>query len=192
MVTTVDPSLKEAPLTTLSFRQRSRASCCTRRRCPAPTASATLDPVAYAWVDALARAGQKWWQVLPLGPTSFGDSPYQSLSTFAGNTNLLSPEALLHDGLLDHSDLAGVQFPDDRVDFEPVIQFKNRLLTKAWQNFQAGRGGGCVETFDAFCGQHQHGWLDDFALFRALKDAHGNRTWQEWPARAGAARRRLR
>jgi 4-alpha-glucanotransferase len=148
---------------------------------PGPYGIGDLGPVAYGWLDTLARAGQKWWQVLPLGPTSFGDSPYQSLSTFAGNTNLLSPETLLHDGLLDNSDLAGVQFPEDKVAFAQVIQFKDRLLTKAWQNFQAGRGGGLRGDHDAFCGRHQQNWLDDFTLFRALKDKFGNQPWQEWP-----------
>jgi 4-alpha-glucanotransferase len=148
---------------------------------PGPFGIGDLGPAAYAWVDKLARARQKWWQVLPLGPTSFGDSPYQSLSAFAGNTNLLSPESLLHEGLIDNNDLAGAHFPDDRIVFEPVIQFKDRLLTKAWQNFQGGRGGGLRGAFDAFSGQHQATWLDDFTLFRALKDACGNKPWQEWP-----------
>jgi 4-alpha-glucanotransferase len=148
---------------------------------PGPFGTGDLGPAAYAWVDTLARAGQKWWQVLPLGPTSFGDSPYQSLSAFAGNTNLLSPESLLHEGLLDNHDLSGAHFPDDRIVFEPVIQFKDRLLTRAWQNFQAGRGSGLRGAFDAFSGQHQAAWLDDFTLFRALKDACGNKPWQDWP-----------
>jgi 4-alpha-glucanotransferase len=140
-----------------------------------------LGPAAFAWVDTLARARQKWWQVLPLGPTGFGDSPYQALSAFAGNTNLLSPEVLVQDGLLDDGDLEGVSFTDGRVDFEHVIPFKNGLLAKVWQNFHAGRGE-CRADFDDFCGRHQGDWLDDFALFRALEEAHGTRTWQQWPA----------
>jgi len=163
---------------------------------PGPFGIGDLGPGAYAWIDTLARAGQKWWQVLPLGPTSYGDSPYQSLSAFAGNTNLLSPEALVHDGLIDNSDFAGIRFPDDHVVFEQVIQFKDRLLAKAWQNFQAGRGSGMRAGLDAFCGRHHAVWLDDFALFRALKDKYGNQTWQEWPIelvrRDGAALTRIR
>jgi 4-alpha-glucanotransferase len=137
-------------------------------------------PLAYAWVDALARARQKWWQILPLCPTAIGDSPYQSSSTFAGNTNLLSPEEMLHDGLIDQADLANVQFAEDHVDFQHVIPFKSFLLDKAWQNFKTGRAGGLRGAFDTFC-KEQAIWLDDFALFRALKDVHGERPWQEWP-----------
>src|SRR5262249_28870482 len=103
-------------------------------------------------------------------------------SAFAGNTNLLSPEALLQDGLLDRSDLEGVQFPADKVAYEHVIPYKNHVLSRAWQNFQAGRAGGLRGEFDAFLGTHQTGWLEDFALFRALKDAHGGGSWHEWPA----------
>jgi 4-alpha-glucanotransferase len=148
---------------------------------PGPYGIGDVGPVAYAWVDALARARQKWWQVLPLGPTGFGDSPYQALSTFAGNTNLLSPELLVRDGLIDQQDLPGTRFRDERVDYGPVNQFKNQLLAKAWQNFQAGRSGHLRGPLDSFCHQHA-GWLESFALFRALQEAHGNKSWQDWPA----------
>src|SRR5437879_4927926 len=87
---------------------------------PGPYGIGDFGPAAYHWVDALARARQKWWQVLPLGPTGFGDSPYQSFSSFAGNPCLLSPESLLNDGLLDRADIEGVNFPADRVDYGPV------------------------------------------------------------------------
>jgi 4-alpha-glucanotransferase len=137
-------------------------------------------PLAYAWVDALARARQKWWQILPLCPTGVGDSPYQSSSTFAGNTNLLSPEEMIHDGLLDQADLANVQFAEDRVDFQHLVPFKSFLLDKAWQNFKAGRAAALRGALDTFC-QDKASWLDDFALFRALKDVYGERSWQEWP-----------
>src|SRR6516165_11139389 len=78
---------------------------------PGPCGIGDLGPAAYAWVDALARARQSWWQVLPLGPTGYGDSPYQSFSAFAGNANLISPDALAQDGLLEQADLAGANFP---------------------------------------------------------------------------------
>src|SRR5215510_4460040 len=74
-----------------------------------------LGPAAYAWVDTLVRAGQKWWQVLPLGPTGYGDSPYQCFSAFAGNPYLVSPESLVQYGLIAVSDLANLHFPEDRV-----------------------------------------------------------------------------
>jgi 4-alpha-glucanotransferase len=148
---------------------------------PGPYGIGDVGPAAYAWVDALARARQKWWQVLPLGPTGYGDSPYQSLSTFAGNTNLLSPELLVRDGLIDQQDLAGRQFREEHVDYDAVHQFKSQLLAKAWQNFQAGRGGHLRGPLQSFCHQHA-GWLESYALYRALQAAHGNQSWQDWPA----------
>src|SRR5262245_29658953 len=91
---------------------------------PGPYGIGDLGTTAYRWVDALVRARQTWWQVLPLGPTGYGDSPYQSFSSFAGNPYLISPEALVQDGLLKQADLAGVLFPEGRIDYGPVIQFK--------------------------------------------------------------------
>src|ERR1700730_17584364 len=105
---------------------------------PGPYGIGDLGPAAYAWVDALVRAKQTWWQVLPLGPTGYGDSPYQSFSAFAGNPYLVSPDALVRDGLVTHTDLAGVAFPAERVDYGPVIEFKVQLLARAWENFRAG------------------------------------------------------
>ncbi len=138
-----------------------------------------LGPAAYAWVDALKRAKQKWWQILPLGPTGYGDSPYQCFSAFAGNPYLVSPDRLMQDGLLKRSDLAGSSFPAERVDFGQVIQFKIKLLRRAWENFQAGSAPALRPDFDQFCPE-QASWLDDFALFMALKDAHGGASWLDW------------
>src|SRR5438105_3901927 len=107
-----------------------------------------LGPAAYAWVDALVRARQTWWQILPLGPTGYGDSPYQSFSAFAGNPYLVNPDFLVRDGLLAQSDLAGVQFPAEHVDYGPVIQFKLRILSKAWENFQARHAPTLVPLFE--------------------------------------------
>src|SRR5689334_10709876 len=105
---------------------------------PGPYGIGDLGPAAHAWVDALVRARQGWWQVLPLGPTGYGDSPYQCFSAFAGNPYLISPDALIKDGLLRQTDVLGVSFPIERVDYGPVIQFKIGLLAQAWENFQAG------------------------------------------------------
>src|SRR5262249_35090374 len=128
---------------------------------PGPYGIGDLGPAAYQWVDALVRAKQRWWQVLPLGPTGFGDSPYQCFSAFAGNPYLISPELLLRDGLLQHSDVGDVHFPDERVDFGPVIQFKVRLLKQAWLNFQAGQASHLLPEFDAFRARCAS-WLDDY------------------------------
>jgi 4-alpha-glucanotransferase len=140
-----------------------------------------LGPAAFQWVDALARARQKYWQVLPLGPTGFGDSPYQCFSAFAGNPYLVSPELLVRDGLLQASDLSGIDFPPDHVDFGPVIQFKLQITEKAWENFKAGRAPGLKPLFEQFC-REQASWLDNYAEFIALKNAHGGVSWLEWPA----------
>jgi 4-alpha-glucanotransferase len=131
-------------------------------------------------VDALVRARQTWWQILPLGPTGYGDSPYQCFSAFAGNPYLVSPEFLVRDGLLQQADLAGVSFPAERVDYGAVIQFKIRILARAWENFQAKAAHPLRAPFEEFC-VRQAAWLDDFALFMALKDANGGASWLQWP-----------
>jgi 4-alpha-glucanotransferase len=138
-----------------------------------------LGAAAYAWVEALGRARQQWWQVLPLGPTGYGDSPYQCFSAFAGNPYLVSPDLLLKDGLIRQADLAGLAFAPGQVDYGPVIQFKTRLLGQAWVNYKAGYAPALRGEFDGFC-QAEASWLDDYALFMALKDAHGGASWLEW------------
>jgi 4-alpha-glucanotransferase len=139
-----------------------------------------LGPAAFAWVDALASARQSLWQILPLGPTGYGDSPYQCFSAFAGNVNLLSPELMLRDGLLCALDVGGQIFPSDRVDFGRVIPFKLGLLRCAWENFRAGQCASLREPFEHFCTEH-HDWLDDYALFMAIKDARRGASWTSWP-----------
>jgi len=148
---------------------------------PGPYGIGDLGPAAYQWVDWLVRAKQSFWQVLPLGPTGFGDSPYQCFSAFAGNPYLVSPELLQRDGVLSGSDLAAPHFPDDRVDFGPVIQFKLQLLARAWDNYQSGKAPQLRGPFDEF-NRSEASWLDDYALFMALKDSHGGRSWLDWPA----------
>jgi 4-alpha-glucanotransferase len=147
---------------------------------PGPYGIGDLGRAAYAWIDALARARQKWWQILPLGPTGYGDSPYQSFSAFAGNPYLISPDGLVQDGLLTQSDLAGVQFAPGRIEYGPVIQFKVGMLGRAWERFQSAAAPALRSPFEEF-GARQAGWLDDFALFMALKDAHGGASWLKWP-----------
>jgi 4-alpha-glucanotransferase len=147
---------------------------------PGPFGIGDLGPAAFAWVDALVRAKQSWWQVLPLGPTGYGDSPYQCFSAFAGNPYLVSPELLKRDGLITAADLAGANFPAGRVAYGPVIDFKARLLEQAWQNFLAGAGSALRPDFEKFT-HEQAAWVDDFALFMALKEAHGGASWLLWP-----------
>jgi 4-alpha-glucanotransferase len=138
-----------------------------------------LGPVAYAWVERIAAAKQSWWQVLPLGPTGYGDSPYQCFSAFAGNPNLISPELLANEGLIQPADLRGVVFPDDRVDYARVIDFKSRLTERAWASFHAVKPE-LRSAFDDYCRQ-QAEWLDEFALFMAIKGVHAQKSWQDWP-----------
>ncbi|MBX9624196.1 MAG: 4-alpha-glucanotransferase [Gemmataceae bacterium] len=150
---------------------------------PGPFGVGDLGLAAVGWVDALARAGQTWWQVLPVGPTGYGDSPYQSPSTFAGNLNLLSPELLEHDGLVTTAEVVACELPvSDRVGYEAVIPAKRRLVRAAWERFRAGDGRPDLRAeFRAFRAAGS-GWLDEFALFAAVKDAHGQKPWWEWPA----------
>src|SRR5689334_14714358 len=104
---------------------------------PGPYGIGDIGPTALEWIDFLAAAGQSWWQILPLGPTGFADSPYQAFSAFAGNVNLLSPDRLIEDGLLKKTDIPSANFPTERVDYGPVIHFKQGLLARAWDTFQA-------------------------------------------------------
>lgn len=149
---------------------------------PSPYGIGDLGPEAYVWVDALAQAKQHWWQVLPLTPTGYADSPYQSLSAFAGNANLISPDMLVRDGLLSPEDIPEVRFPLDFVDFDSgnVIRLKEQLLERAWENFQRGVVPGMRAQFELFCQEEAH-WLDDFALFYALKEQHNMVSWLDWP-----------
>jgi 4-alpha-glucanotransferase len=138
-----------------------------------------LGPSAFSWVDRLHHVGQGWWQALPLGPTGYGNSPYQSLSSFAGNDLLISPEGLISDGLLNASDCAS-QFPSDLVDYASVIPFKEKLLEKAWTRFISGERSDLRPAYDEFCAT-QETWLEDYALFRALKNKFNGSYYLEWP-----------
>jgi 4-alpha-glucanotransferase len=139
-----------------------------------------LGDAAYEFVDFLASAGQTYWQVLPLSPTGYGDSPYQGLSAFAGNPLLISPEKLVEAGHLSAGDLEDVPaFPQECVDFGPVIRFKSALLDRAFRNFQRQAPPQQHKAFAHFCQEEAH-WLEDFALFMALKEAHDLRPWEEW------------
>lgn len=139
-----------------------------------------LGPAAFAWVDRLHEAGQSWWQVLPLGPTGYGDSPYQCLSSFAGNELLVSPDGLIDDGLLRAVDCAGQAFSPSTVEYEKVVPFKLRLLETGWSRFSGGARPDLRPRYEQFC-YDQAIWLDDYALFRALKDRYHGACYLEWP-----------
>ena len=147
---------------------------------PSPYGIGDLGPSAFSWVDCLHDAGQVWWQALPLGPTGYGNSPYQSLSSFAGNALLISPACLLSDGLLTSKDCASPGFPCDLVDYDSVIPFKEKLLETAWARFDAGARRDLRPTYQQFC-ETQESWLEDYALFRALKKQFGGSYYLDWP-----------
>src|SRR5215470_1875852 len=126
---------------------------------PSPYGIGDLGSSAYSWVDHLHDSGQRWWQSLPLGPTGYGNSPYQAMSSFAGNAMVISPGSLILAGLLKAGDCEG-QFPDDVVDYDAVIPFKTRLLEKAWTDFRAGEGKDLRSAYEAFCAEQEH-WLED-------------------------------
>src|SRR6476646_8598734 len=137
---------------------------------PGPFGIGDLGPTAYRWVETLAAMRQSWWQVLPLGPTGSGDSPYQSFSAFAGNINLLSPELLERDGLVSSSFWAGQHFPEEQVDYARVTPFKKALLQAAWDSFRSGKNPRLREELEAYT-RAEAGWLGGDALFMAVRDS---------------------
>ncbi len=166
---------------------------------PGPHGIGDLGSAAEAWVEWLAAADCRLWQVLPLGPTGYGDSPYQCFSAFAGNPMLISLELLREEGMLEADDLEPMPtFPEARVDYGAVIVHRQRVLRQAFERFRRGAGAHGRADFERFREENRD-WLEDFALFMALKDEHGGAPWTEWErplvARQrqalGEARRRL-
>jgi 4-alpha-glucanotransferase len=139
-----------------------------------------LGKEAYQFADFLASTGQRLWQVLPLGPTGYGNSPYQCLSVFAGNPLLISLERLVEDKFLEPADLDNApSFPEDRVDYDSVIEFKTPLLKKSFETFLRKAAQGERQQFEVFC-QRNASWLETYSLFMALKEAHGFAIWNTW------------
>lgn len=149
---------------------------------PSPYGIGTFGAQAEAFVDWLKRAGQKYWQVLPIGPTGYGDSPYQSFSTFAGNPLLIDLDELAEKGLLSKDRLRGADFGSDpaSVDYEKVTRAKMALLREAFERFRPDAD------YDAFV-RREAAWLGDYALFMAIKEENGGVSWTEW---SGELRRR--
>jgi 4-alpha-glucanotransferase len=147
---------------------------------PSPYGVGDVGPTALSWIDRLAQAGQSWWQMLPLGPTGYGNSPYQSVSSFAGNELFISPDWLIEDEVLRASDCQAPAFPQNKVDYSAVIPFKRGLLEKAWANFGAGVRADLRPAYEQFRNDQAH-WLEDYALFRALKTKFGGTYFPDWP-----------
>jgi 4-alpha-glucanotransferase len=138
-----------------------------------------LGQTGYDWVDFLEASGTGLWQILPLGPTGYADFPYQCFSAMAGNPYLISPQKLLEDGLLTANDLSDrPDFPHQRVDYAQVIPWKINLLQQAYQCQK--KTGILAKEFQTYQ-EANNDWLEDFALFMAMKEAHGLRPWVDWP-----------
>ena len=139
-----------------------------------------IGSAAYEFIDFLAETGQQLWQVLPLGPTGHGNSPYMSYSSMAGNHMLISLEQLRDRGLLEQSDLDEFpHFSEDEVDYSGVLPARLKLLEKAAETFNAIADEESRTEYEAFCKEHAF-WLDDYAFFMALKRAHGGASWHQW------------
>lgn len=148
---------------------------------PGPDGIGDLGPEAYRWINFLAESGCKLWQVLPLGPTGYGDSPYQCFSAFAGNPYLVSPALLLEDGLLRRSDLSDRPlYNPNRIDYGEAIQWKIKILDRAYENFKHLHDSDLYKEYQQFR-VNEADWLNDFALFMAIKEAHGGISWDQWP-----------
>ncbi len=147
---------------------------------PSPYGIGDIGPAALAWIDRLREAGQSWWQTLPLGPTGYGNSPYQSLCSFAGNELAISPDWLIEDGLLQAGDCARAAFPQSEVDYDRVIPLKHQLLQTAWTRFSSGARKDLGAAYQQFCTDQAH-WLNDYALFRSLKAKFRGADYLEWP-----------
>jgi 4-alpha-glucanotransferase len=136
---------------------------------------------AMKFIDTLVEMNLGVWQFLPLGPTAYGDSPYQPLSAFAGNANLIGLEPLRRLGLLRASELEPLrELPREFVDYGRLIPLKRALLAKAAERFSERKSNGLVAEYEDFLHHAGDRWLDDYALFRVLKTAHGERPWSEW------------
>lgn len=147
---------------------------------PGPYGIGDIGPQSYRFVDWLVSTGSKLWQVLPLGPTGYGDSPYQCFSAFAGNPYLISPDDLLAEGLLTQDDLnSKPEFSASHVDFGMLIPWKLDLLQKAFSRFESTPEH-LRQDFDRFCLENDF-WLGDYTLFMALKESNGGGAWNGWP-----------
>ncbi|HEY0724224.1 MAG TPA: 4-alpha-glucanotransferase [Pyrinomonadaceae bacterium] len=144
---------------------------------PGPYSIGDLGPEAYKFADFLVAAGQSLWQVLPLGPTGYGDSPYACYSAFAGNTLLVSPDQLIKEGLLDEAPQSTAA--PNKIDFGEAHSLKDQILRRAYERYTKTTDTALRSAFETFAQQHAH-WLEDYALFRALKDSHGGVAWNEW------------
>ncbi|MEJ2518831.1 MAG: 4-alpha-glucanotransferase [Desulfuromonadales bacterium] len=147
---------------------------------PGPGPIGDFGPEAFAFVDFLAAAGQSVWQILPLGPTGYGHSPYNALSAFAGNPALIDLRQLIDCGDLDSSRTGRLYATGEATDFDQGHRFKQRLLQDAAQNFWSRQRSSRHDEFVAFCAAKAD-WLEDFSLYMALKETFAEQAWHQWP-----------
>jgi len=148
---------------------------------PSPYGIGDLGKEAFNFIDFLDNSNQRLWQILPLGPTGYGDSPYQSFSSFAGQPLIISPEGLKELGLLNDNDFIGMpQCNPYKIDYGSIINFKNHLFKKAFKKFQKQKGAIYTE-FEQFC-INENKWLLNYALFMAIKDSNHGLVWTKWDA----------
>ena len=142
---------------------------------PSPYGVGTMGKAAYQFIEFLKKAGQQYWQILPVTPTGFGDSPYQSCSTYAGNHYLIDLDLLVEAGLLRKSEITKINWSDtpSRVNFGLLYQHRLRVLRLAFRRFQDW------EALEQFCHDNDS-WIWDFAMYMALKDQHGGKPWYQW------------
>jgi 4-alpha-glucanotransferase len=140
-----------------------------------------LGQSAYQWIDFLDQSGTGFWQILPLNPTGFGESPYQALSTHAGNPDFINPDLLVSDGLLSSKDILISQpLSDHRVDFRRMRKYKAEILVLAFSNFKKGANRSFSVEFQDFQDLN-HSWLLDFSTFMAIRMENRQKSWKEWP-----------
>lgn len=148
---------------------------------PGPDGIGDLGPEAFRWVNFLKKSGFGLWQVLPLGPTGYGDSPYQAFSAFAGNPYLISPTLLLDDDLLTAADLSDrPTFPEGKVDYGEAITWKLKILERAFANFLKNKPANFKAEISQFETEEAQ-WLEDYAMFMAIKESQGGKAWSSWP-----------
>ncbi len=146
---------------------------------PGPEGLGTLGTEARTFVDYLLAAGQSIWQILPLGPTGYGDCPYSAFSAFAGNPDLISLEQLVAVGDLKKSELPPHHYPENQINFEHSRLIRRPLLQKAAESFFASTGTR-QQQYTEFC-QQQATWLNDYSFFRAMRQAQNHKGWNDWP-----------
>jgi len=148
---------------------------------PGPFGVGDLGPSSFHWLDFMDTAGLGLWQILPLNPTGYGNSPYQSFSAFAGNQNLISPILLVEDGFIALQEIEKhPHFASKRVDYPRVQRWKKKILKRAFHNFHKLAPDQIKKDFESFC-QNQSCWLNDYATFMTLKDFFKQTSWNHWP-----------